>query len=115
MNNSVYKFSIRIGRDQVPKAFLQMWAITSPVPCPGALDKELPHKFYTWNLSSGDQERVEFDFLDPLLFRPDGGKGADIWPGQIQSKLHVRPPLQNTKIFPVKALQLESLVNDHLL
>ena len=25
-----------------------------------------------------------------------------------------RPPIQNTKIFPVKALQLERLVNDHL-
>ena len=24
-----------------------------------------------------------------------------------------RPPMQNTKIFPVKALQLEPLVNDH--
>ena len=29
--------------------------------------------------------------------------------------LHKRPPIQNTKIFGVKALQLESLVNDHLL
>ena len=28
---------------------------------------------------------------------------------------HKRPPIQNTKIFPVKALQLEPLVNDHLL
>ena len=28
---------------------------------------------------------------------------------------HKRPPVQNTTIFPVKALQLESLVNDHLL
>ena len=26
-----------------------------------------------------------------------------------------RPPIQNTKIFPVIALQLERLVNDHLL
>ena len=25
-----------------------------------------------------------------------------------------RPPIQNTKHFPVKALQLEPLVNDHL-
>ena len=28
---------------------------------------------------------------------------------------HKRPPIQNTKVFPVKALQLEPLVNDHLL
>ena len=28
---------------------------------------------------------------------------------------HKRPPIQNTKIFPVKALQLEPLENDHLL
>ena len=27
---------------------------------------------------------------------------------------HKRPPIQNTKILPVKALQLERLVNDHL-
>ena len=34
----------------------------------------------------------------------------------IQSNLNVRPPpIQNTKNFPVKDLQLESLVNDHLL
>ena len=26
---------------------------------------------------------------------------------------HKRPPIQNTKLFPVKALQLEPLVNDH--
>ena len=26
-----------------------------------------------------------------------------------------RPPIQNTKIFPAKALQLEPLVNDHLM
>ena len=28
---------------------------------------------------------------------------------------HKQPPIQNTKIFPVKALQLEPLANDHLL
>ena len=28
---------------------------------------------------------------------------------------HKRPPIQNTKTFPVKALQLEPLVNNHLL
>ena len=28
---------------------------------------------------------------------------------------HKRPPIRNTAIFPVKALQLEPLVNDHLL
>ena len=28
---------------------------------------------------------------------------------------HKRPPIQNTKILSVKALQLEPLVNDHLL
>ena len=40
----------------------------------------------------------------------------------IQWNLHVRPPPShkatanpNTKIFPVKTLQLEPLVNDHLL
>ena len=28
---------------------------------------------------------------------------------------HKRPPIQNTKIFPVKALQLEPLLNNHVL
>ena len=28
---------------------------------------------------------------------------------------HKRPPIQNTRTFPVKDLQFESLVNDHLL
>ena len=28
---------------------------------------------------------------------------------------HKQPPVQNTTIFPVKALELEPLVNDHLL
>ena len=28
---------------------------------------------------------------------------------------HKRPAIQNTKIFPVKALQLEPLLNNHVL
>ena len=28
---------------------------------------------------------------------------------------HKRQPIQNTKTFPVKALKLEPLVNDHLM
>ena len=32
-----------------------------------------------------------------------------------ETTIHKRPPIQNTKLFPVKALQLEPLVKDHLL
>ena len=33
---------------------------------------------------------------------------------QLQLNLHVRPPLQNTKNFSIKALNMEPFVNEHL-
>ena len=62
-------------------------------------------------------ENVGLNLCRPLVYEWTGTKTEvfEYSRTSMSTTSHKRPPIQNTKIFPVKSLQLEPLVNDHLL